>query len=92
MIVTFKHKGLARLYEDGDHRLLRQAQVAKIERVLARLDMASHPSDMNLPGFRLHPLRGKLQGYWSVTISGNWRLIFRFDGNHASDVDLVDYH
>ena len=64
----------------------------KIARILARLEEASEAGDMDLPGFRLHRLKGDLGGFWSVTVSGNWRVIFRFEGGHASDVDLVDYH
>ena len=63
----------------------------KIERVLARLEEASEAGNMDLPGFRLHPLNGDLAGFWSVTVSGDWRLIFRFEDGHASDVDLIDY-
>ena len=64
----------------------------KIERILARLEEASEVDNMDLPGFRLHPLKGDLAGFWSVTVSGNWRPVFRFEGGHASDVDLIDYH
>ena len=64
----------------------RQHNVAKIERILARLDEATGPADMDLPGFRLHPLKGNLAGYWSVSVSGNWRIVFCFEGVHASDV------
>ena len=64
----------------------------KIERILARLDEAASPNDMGLPGYRLHPLKGRLAGYWSVTVSGNWRIVFRFEDGHATDVDLIDYH
>ncbi len=64
----------------------------KIKRMLARLEEASEVGNMDLPGFRLHPLKGDLAGYWSVTVSGNWRIIFRFEGGHASDVDLIDTH
>ena len=60
--------------------------------MLAHLDMAAKPSDLDLPGYRLHPLKGDLKGLWSVTISGNWRIIFSFKDGDASDVDLVDYH
>lgn len=70
--------------------------LAKLEPVLARaaadLDDAVTPSDLALPGYRLHPLKGTLKGYWSISISGNWRLIFRFEEGDAYDVDLVDYH
>jgi proteic killer suppression protein len=67
-------------------------QADKIERMLARLDQAASPNDMGLPGYRLHPLKGRMAGYRSVTVSGNWRIVFRFDDGHATDVDLVDYH
>ena len=92
MILGFRHKGMQRLYEKGDRRYVPPEYVAKVERVLARLDAATEPRHMDLPGYRLHPLRGDLKGLWSVTISGNWRLIFRFDAGDVYDVDLVDYH
>ena len=66
--------------------------VRKVERILARLEEASEVGNMNLPGFRLHALKGDLAGYWSVTVSGNWRIVFRFESGHAGDVDLIDYH
>ena len=65
---------------------------AKVARILARLDRAMRPDDMNLPGFRLHPLKGQLVGFWSVTIRANWRIIFRFEKGDVTDVDLIDYH
>ena len=92
MIVGFRHKGLAALYERGNRRRLWADQVDKIERILARLDQAARASDMDLPGFRLHPLRGDLSGFWSVTVSANWRIVFRFEDGQASHVDLIDYH
>lgn len=92
MIVGFRHKGLQLLYEKEDRRRVPPAYVAKIERILARLDEAARPADMDLPGFRLHPMKGDLVGYWSVTVSRNWRIVFRFEGVHACDVRLVDYH
>ena len=92
MILNFRHRGLARLYEQGDRRRIPPEFADKIERILARLDIASQPSDMDLPGYRLHPLRGELSGLWSVRVSGNWRIVFRFDGDNVRDVDLVDYH
>ena len=92
MIGTFRHKGLRLLFENGERRKVPSEYVAKIERVLARLDAASEPGHMDLPGFRLHPLKGDLAGFWSVTVSGNWRIVFRFEGGNACDVDLVDYH
>ena len=71
---------------------LNAQHVEKIGRILARLDRAKAPGDMALPGYRLHPLRGNLAGFWSVTVQANWRIIFRFEGTDATDVDLVDYH
>ena len=64
----------------------------RIALALADLDDAGTPSDLDLPGYRLHPLKGDLKGYWSISITGNWRLIFRFEDGDAYDVDLVDYH
>ena len=92
MIVSFRHKGLKLLYEKADRRRLSAEYADKVERILARLDEAARPENMVLPGFRLHPLKGDLSGFWSVTVSGNWRIIFRFDGSDACDVNLVDYH
>ncbi|MCZ0952084.1 MAG: type II toxin-antitoxin system RelE/ParE family toxin [Rhodospirillaceae bacterium] len=92
MIVGFRHRGLQRLFVKGDRRRVAPQIVAKVERVLARLDVATGPADMNLPGFRLHPLKGELDGYWSVTVSANWRVMFRFGGLDVRDVDLIDYH
>lgn len=92
MIVGFRHKGLKLLFERGDRRKVQPEHADKVERVLARLDEASEVGDMGLPGFRLHPLKGDLAGYWSVTVSGNWRIIFRFEDGRARDVDLIDYH
>jgi proteic killer suppression protein len=66
--------------------------VPKVERILARLDVVTTAAQMELPGWKLHPLKGKWKGFWSVTVSGNWRIIFRFTGTDAADVDLVDYH
>ena len=92
MILGFRHRGLERLFEKGDRRRVSPALSAKIERVLARLDEATEPGDMNLPGFRLHPLKGDLAGYWAVRVSRNWRVIFRFEGRNVRDIDLIDYH
>lgn len=92
MIRSFRHKGLKLLHEKGDRRRVSAELADKIERILARLDQAGEPGDMNLPGYRLHPLKGDLAGIWSVTVSGNWRVAFRFEGGHADDVDLTDYH
>ena len=90
MIRRFRHRGLRRLYEDDDRRELNPQHADKIARILARLDQATKPDQLDLPGFRLHPLRGDLAGYWSITVSGNMRIIFRFEQGDATDVDLVD--
>lgn len=92
VILGFRHRGLERLYEEGDRRRMPPQYVDKIERILARLDSATEPRNMDLPGYRLHALSGDLRGFWSVIVSRNWRLVFRFDEGHVRDVDLVDYH
>jgi proteic killer suppression protein len=79
MIENFKDRRLKRLYERGDRSKIRADLVDKVERILARLDQALVIEDMNLPGYRLHELKGDLKGFWSVSISGNWRIIFRFE-------------
>ena len=88
----FRHQGLKRLFEQGDRRHVRADQVAKVRRILGRLDAASAEADVDAPGFRLHPLKGELRGFWAVEVSANWRIIFRFEGGDALDVDLLDYH
>ena len=92
MIKTFRHKGLKRFFENDDASGIRADQAGRIRDVLAHLDLAESPGDLGLPGYRLHALKGDLKGYWSVTISGNWRITFRFGVGDAYDVDLVDYH
>lgn len=93
MIASIRHKGLKRLYDTGDPRELRQDQVKRIRRILGILDTAGRIEDVDqLPGMRLHPLKGNYVGFWSVAVSGNWRIVFRFEGGEALDVDLVDYH
>jgi toxin HigB-1 len=92
LIRRIRHRGLKRLYEDDDPRGLNRNHVEKIGRILARLDRASRPDQMDLPGWRLHPLKGDLAGFWSVTVTANWRIIFRFEAGDATDVDYLDYH
>jgi toxin HigB-1 len=92
MIGSFSHKGLKRLYETDDRRLIRPDLVERIRVVLARLDAAEVIEDLNTPSFRLHQLKGGLKGYWSVTVRANWRIIFRFVNGKAEDVELIDYH
>jgi toxin HigB-1 len=92
MIRSIRHRGLRRLYEDNDPRGVMAEHAEKLRDILARLDAAGAVTDMDLPGFRLHPLRGNLRGYWAVTVRANWRVIFRFADGEASEVDYVDYH
>jgi proteic killer suppression protein len=92
MIGSIRHKGLKRLHEDDDPRGVRAEHVVKLRDILARLDAARAAADMDMPGLRLHPLKGELKGLWAVTVRANWRVIFRFDGHDAFDVDYVDYH
>jgi proteic killer suppression protein len=92
MIGSLAHRGLKRLYERGDRSGIRPDMVAKVERILQRLDEIANPEQMALPGYRLHPLSGDLKGFWSVTVNGNWRVIFRFEDGQPRNVDLIDYH
>ena len=92
MIRSFRHKGLDRLYRQSSRKGVPSALVDKIARILARLDAATGPQQMDLPGWRLHPLKGELRGYWSVWVNANWRIVFRFNGADVTEVDLVDYH
>jgi proteic killer suppression protein len=92
VIASFKHKGLKRLAEKGDPGGIRGDLVGKVERILSVLDAATTPQALNLPGYRLHRLKGDRKEYWSVTVRANWRITFRFDGGDAYDVELVDYH
>jgi toxin HigB-1 len=92
VIRSFRHKGLRRLFEDGERKGVRADLIDKIENILLFLNRSRSPRDMDIPGFRLHPLRGSLQGFWSVTVRANWRVTFSFEEGHALDVDLVDYH
>ena len=91
-IESFRHRGLKRLFEQGDGSKIRARQLSRISDVLAHLDRVQAPGDLDLPGYRLHPLKGDLKGYWSVTISRNWRITFCFADGDAYEVDLVDYH
>lgn len=92
MIESFRHKGLKRLFENGDPKGLSAKHVRKIGQILALLDAAEKLADLDYAGFRLHPLKGDLDGYWSLTVQANWRIIFHFRRGGASDVDYVDYH
>jgi proteic killer suppression protein len=92
MIVSFKHRGLKRLYERGDRSQIGAGLINKVENILATLDAADTPQALDLPGYRLHQLKGDRRGFWAVTVRANWRIIFRFENGDALDVELVDYH
>ncbi len=92
MIRRFRHKGLKALHQRGDTSGVRADHVARLRRLLSSLDVAQTPKDMDRPGNRLHPLKGPYAGYWSVSVSGNWRVVFCFDGTDADLVDYLDYH
>ncbi len=91
MIRSFKHRGLRRLYEQADGRKLPPELLSRTEEILALLDVAATVRDMDLPHFRLHPLKGERSGLWAVTVRANWRIVFRFDGE-PEEVDFLDYH
>ena len=92
VIATIQHKGLRQLWEKDDASKVQAAHVPKIRRILTLLDSAESSLDMNFPGSGLHPLKGDLKGYWSVTVSGNWRIIYQFKDGNAYLVDYTDYH
>jgi toxin HigB-1 len=92
MIASFRHRGLKSLYEGRTARRVAPEHVRKLLDILAVLDRSRGPDDMDLPGFRLHPLKGDLKGHHAVSVSGQWRVTFRFEDGHAVDVDYVDYH
>lgn len=92
MIVSFRHKGLEAFYRSGTTKGIQAAHSAKLGRILGLLDVAVSPEDLNLPGLRLHPLKGNLKGHWSIWVNGNWRVTFRFVGADVELVDYQDYH
>ena len=91
MIRTIRHKGLRKLFELDDASGVNPEHVAKLRNILAMLQAARTVDHMDLPGLRLHPLKGEFKGYWAVTVRANWRVIFRFNVD-AEEVDYVDYH
>ena len=92
MILSIRHKGLKRLHEEDDPRGVIAEHAVELRDILARLDAARAVADMDMPGFRLHPLKGEMKGFWAVTVRANWRVIFRFAEHDALDVDYADYH
>ena len=91
MIRSFKHRGLKRLFERDDRSGIRPDLLVDVEDILGRLDQATTPQALNLPSYRLHPLKGAPRGFWSVTVRANWRIVFRFEREDAFDVELIDY-
>jgi len=92
MINSFRHKGLEKFFRTGNRAGIQAKHAAKLRRQLARLDAVSRPYDMNIPGWKFHPLQGELDHHYSIWISGNWRMVFAFDGDDAVLVDYQDYH
>jgi proteic killer suppression protein len=92
MIRSFRHKGLELLHQTGSARKVQTAHAKRLKLILTMLSAATKPEHMNAPGLGLHPLKGDRKGFWAVEVSGNWRVIFRFEEGHAFEVDYVDYH
>jgi proteic killer suppression protein len=92
VIKNFRHKGLGRFFSTGSKAGIQTKHAARLRLQLGRLDAATSSEDMNLPGWKLHPLKGDLRGYWAVWVDENWRLVFTFEGTDAALVDYTDYH
>jgi len=92
MIRSFQHKGLKRLYENDDPRGIFTEHVEKVQKILALLDAAETINELDLPGFRLYPLKGNMEGCWAIVVRANWRITFRFAHSDIFQVDYVDYH
>ena len=92
MILNYRHKGLEVYATKGDRSKLQQSHISKIRLILTRLDSIKSADEMNQAGYDFHQLKGDLKGFYAVKVSGNWRIIFRFDGENVIDVDYLDYH
>ena len=92
MIQSFRHKGLRRLFETGNASGVQAAHAKRLRKQLAALDTAHTVDDLDIPGFRLHPLKGEMLGRWAITVSGNWRVTFEFRDGNAHVLDYEDYH
>jgi proteic killer suppression protein len=92
MIQSFSHRGLGLFFSKGSYKGIPAQYAPRLERILDRLDAAVEPEDMDLPGYRFHELKGKRKKTFSVLVSGNWRITFKFSGENAVSVDLEDYH
>jgi len=92
MIRSFKHKGLEKFFKTGRASGVQVKRSKRLNLILGRLNASTSPNDMNLPGLFLHPLTGNRSDIWSVRVSGNWRVTFRFNGEHAEIINYEDYH
>ena len=92
MIGSIRHRGLKRFYENGDVRGIGANMRARVTEILSVLEAAETMEEADIPGYRLYQLSGNRQGYWSVRVTGNWRITFRFEDGYAEDVNLEDYH
>ncbi len=92
MIKSFRHKGLEAFFRRGTKSGIQPHHAAKLRLQLTALNGATKPDDLSAPGWRLHPLTGSLKGFYSITVNGNWRVIFRFDATDVELVDYLDYH
>ena len=92
VIVSIRHKGLKRLYERGERQGIGPNMLSRVQEILSVLEAAENLDELNIPGYRLHALTGTLQGFWSIRVTGNWRVVFRFVDGEVLEVDLVDYH
>lgn len=92
MIKSFRHKGLELYASKGDRSKLPHLHITKIKTILTRLEAAKNPVELNQPGYHFHQLTGDLKGFFAVKVSGNYRIIFRFENENAFDVDYLDYH
>ncbi len=92
MIKSFKHKGLEKFFKEGTKKGIQAVHAPKLRMQLAALDTANTIDDLDIPGYRLHPLRGNRKGIWSITVNGNWRITFEFEEGHVYIVNYEDYH
>ena len=92
MIKSWQHKGLKQFYEAGTTKGIQSKHTKRLTIILQRLDAAIKPNDLNLPGMHFHQLKGKQKGFFSVSVSGNWRVIYKFERGNAILVDYLDYH
>lgn len=92
MIKKIRHRGLRAFYETGKAKGINADWIGRIERILTLLDAATEPAGMDMPGFHLHSLKGDYKGFWSVRVTGNYRIVWHFEDGDATDIDLIDYH